>query len=90
MGTAATCGDRGLPWCALRAAAAWAATLAAAASALTACCSSCGVLDEFLAARLLSRADQLLGSRAALMARARTAVERWIAEQDGRQHWLRP
>ena len=50
----------------------------------------CGVLDEFLAARLLSRADQLLGSRAVLMARARTVVERWIAEQDGRLHWLRP
>ena len=50
----------------------------------------CGVLDEFLAARLLSRADQLLGSRAALMDRARTVVERWIGEQDGRLHWLRP
>ena len=44
----------------------------------------CGVLDEFLAARLLTRADQLLGSRAGLMARARTVVERWIGEQDGR------
>jgi len=50
----------------------------------------CGVLDEFLAARLLSRADRLLGSRAALMARARAVVERWIGEQDGRLHWLRP
>ena len=50
----------------------------------------CGVLDEFLAARLLTRADQLLGSRAALMARARTVIERWIGEQDGRVHWLRP
>ena len=50
----------------------------------------CGVLDEFLAARLLSRADRLLGSRAALMARARSVVERWIGEQDGRVHWLRP
>jgi DNA-binding transcriptional MocR family regulator len=50
----------------------------------------CGVLDEFLAARLLSRAGQLLGSRAALMARARDVVERWIGEQGGRLHWLRP
>ena len=50
----------------------------------------CGVLDEFLAGRLLSRADQLLESRAALMARARTVVERWIGEQDGRLEWLRP
>jgi ubiquinone biosynthesis protein len=32
----------------------------------------------------------LLGSRAALMARARTVVERWIGEQDGRLRWLRP
>jgi aspartate/methionine/tyrosine aminotransferase len=50
----------------------------------------CGVLDEFLAARLLSRAGQLLGSRAALMARPRATVERWIGEQDGRLRWLRP
>jgi aspartate/methionine/tyrosine aminotransferase len=50
----------------------------------------CGVLDEFLAARLLSRADQLLRSRGALMARARATVESWIGEQDGRLQWLRP
>jgi len=50
----------------------------------------CGVLDEFLATRLLSRAGQLLGSRAALMARPRATVGRWIGEQDGRLEWLRP
>jgi aspartate/methionine/tyrosine aminotransferase len=50
----------------------------------------CGVLDEFLAARLLSRADQLLRSRGALMAGARATVERWIGGQDGRLQWLRP
>ena len=50
----------------------------------------CGVLDEFLAARLLSRADQLLRSRGELMAGARATVERWIGEQDGRLQWLRP
>jgi aspartate/methionine/tyrosine aminotransferase len=50
----------------------------------------CGILDEFLAARLLSRADQLLSSRGALMARARATVECWIGEQDGRLQWLRP
>jgi DNA-binding transcriptional MocR family regulator len=50
----------------------------------------CGVLDEFLATRLLSRADQLLGSRAALMARPRATVGRWIGEQGGRLEWLRP
>ncbi len=50
----------------------------------------CGVLDEFLAARLLSRADQLLRSRGALMADARATVWHWAGEQDGRLHWLRP
>jgi len=50
----------------------------------------CGTLDEFLAARLLSRADQLLMSRGTLMARARATVERWVGEQQGRLQWLRP
>jgi aspartate/methionine/tyrosine aminotransferase len=50
----------------------------------------CGVLDEFLAARLLSRADQLLRSRGVLMADARATVEHWIGEQDARLQWLRP
>jgi aspartate/methionine/tyrosine aminotransferase len=50
----------------------------------------CGVLDEFLAARLLSRADQLLAARGELMARARATVEHWIGDQDGRLQWLRP
>ena len=50
----------------------------------------CGVLDEFLAARLLSRADQLLSSRGALLAGARATVGRWVGEQGGRLQWLRP
>jgi aspartate/methionine/tyrosine aminotransferase len=50
----------------------------------------CGVLDEFLAARLLSRADELLASRGELMARARATVAHWIGEQGGRLQWLRP
>ena len=50
----------------------------------------CGVLDEFLAARVLSRADQLLRSRGALLACARAALGRWIGEQGGRLQWLRP
>jgi len=50
----------------------------------------CGVLDEFLATRLLSRAGQLLGCRGARMARARATVGRWIGEHDGRLQWLRP
>jgi DNA-binding transcriptional MocR family regulator len=50
----------------------------------------CGMLDEFLAARLLTRADQLLMSRGTLMARARATVESWVEEQEGRLQWLRP
>jgi aspartate/methionine/tyrosine aminotransferase len=50
----------------------------------------CGVLDEFLAVRLLSRADQLLASRGELMARARVTVGDWIGHQGGRLQWLPP
>ncbi|HET9968933.1 MAG TPA: pyridoxal phosphate-dependent aminotransferase [Streptosporangiaceae bacterium] len=50
----------------------------------------CGSLDEFLATRLLSRADEVLASRGELLARARATVEHWIGEQDGRLQWLRP
>jgi DNA-binding transcriptional MocR family regulator len=52
--------------------------------------SCCRVLDELLAARLLSQADQLLRSRGMTMAGARATVGRWIDEQDGRLQWLRP
>ena len=48
------------------------------------------MLDEFLAARLLSRADQLITARATLMARACATVERWAGEQEGRLQWIRP
>jgi aspartate/methionine/tyrosine aminotransferase len=51
---------------------------------------SCGTLDEFLAGRLLSRADQVLSSRAAFMAEARDRVGRWIEPQTGQLRWLRP
>jgi aspartate/methionine/tyrosine aminotransferase len=50
----------------------------------------CGVLDEFLAARLLYQADQLITARGVLMARARATVERWVGEQEGRLQWIRP
>jgi aspartate/methionine/tyrosine aminotransferase len=50
----------------------------------------CGTLDEFLAAALLSRADQVLASRAAVMTDARGIVERWIKAHTGRLSWLRP
>jgi aspartate/methionine/tyrosine aminotransferase len=50
----------------------------------------CGALDEFLAARLLTRAGQLLASRGEQLARARAVVEAWIGEQGGRLQWLRP
>ena len=39
---------------------------------------SCGSLDEFLAARLLSQADRVLAARGAVLAGARGIVERWI------------
>ena len=50
----------------------------------------CGALDEFLAVRLLARADQVLATRGAVLADARGAVERWIKAHTGRLHWLRP
>jgi len=50
----------------------------------------CGVLDEFLAARLLSQAGQLLASRGELMARARTTVGDWIGKQDAACSGCRP
>ncbi len=50
----------------------------------------CGTVDEFLATRLLSRADQVLAARAAAAAQARGIVERWIEAHTGRLTWLRP
>jgi hypothetical protein len=51
---------------------------------------SCGVIDEFLAVRLLSRADEVLAERGAFMAAARGMVERWLKGHDGRLQWVRP
>jgi aspartate/methionine/tyrosine aminotransferase len=51
---------------------------------------SCGTLDEFLATRLLCRADQVLASRGAYLAEARGIVERWVKAHAGRLHWLPP
>jgi aspartate/methionine/tyrosine aminotransferase len=51
---------------------------------------ACGALDEFLAVRLLARADQVLAQRGARMAEARDIVERWIKAHTGRLQWLRP
>jgi aspartate/methionine/tyrosine aminotransferase len=51
---------------------------------------ACGTLDEFLAVRLLRRADQVLSSRGAFLAQAREIVERWIKGHAGRLHWLPP
>jgi aspartate/methionine/tyrosine aminotransferase len=50
----------------------------------------CGALDEYLAAAVLGQADQLLAARGALLAQARSTVERWIKEHTGRLRWLRP
>jgi aspartate/methionine/tyrosine aminotransferase len=51
---------------------------------------SCGTLDEFLAARLLSRADHVLSSRGTFLAEARGIVERWIKAHTPALHWLPP
>jgi len=51
---------------------------------------SCGSLDEFLAARLLRRADELLAARGAVLAQARGIAERWVKGHRGRLAWLRP
>ena len=51
---------------------------------------SCGALDEVLATAVLSRADEILAARGALMADARDTVERWIKAHTGRLRWLRP
>jgi aspartate/methionine/tyrosine aminotransferase len=50
----------------------------------------CGALDELLAIRLISRAEEVLGPRGALMTETRDIVERWVAAQAGRLRWLRP
>jgi len=50
----------------------------------------CGTLDEFLAARLLARADRVLAERGAFLDQARDIVERWIKGHSGRLHWLPP
>jgi aspartate/methionine/tyrosine aminotransferase len=51
---------------------------------------SCGAVDEFLAIALLSRADEVIAARAALMADARDTVERWLKAHAGLLRWLRP
>jgi len=51
---------------------------------------ACGSLDEFLAIRLLSQADQVLARRGAVLAQARGIVARWIKGYGGRAGWLPP
>lgn len=51
---------------------------------------ACGSLDEFLATRLLGRADEVLAARGADLARASKIVERWIKENSGLIRWLPP
>jgi aspartate/methionine/tyrosine aminotransferase len=50
----------------------------------------CGAVDEFLAGRLLARADEILAERAVVLARARGIVEDWAAARAGALRWLRP
>jgi hypothetical protein len=51
---------------------------------------SCGALDEFLAAQLLSWADEVLAARGAALAEALGVVERWIKGEARRLNWLPP
>jgi aspartate/methionine/tyrosine aminotransferase len=51
---------------------------------------ACGAIDEFLATKVLSQADQVLAARGAVLAESRGIVERWIKAHTGRLHWLRP
>ena len=51
---------------------------------------ACGTIDEFLATKVLSQAEQVLAARGAVLAESRGIVERWIKAHAGRLHWLRP
>jgi aspartate/methionine/tyrosine aminotransferase len=51
---------------------------------------ACGTIDEFLATTVLSRADQVLAARGAVLAESRGIAERWIKAHTGRLRWLRP
>jgi aspartate/methionine/tyrosine aminotransferase len=51
---------------------------------------ACGATDEFLAALLLARADEILARRGAFLAKARTTVELWMEQQTRHLRWLRP
>jgi DNA-binding transcriptional MocR family regulator len=51
---------------------------------------ACGTIDEFLATKVLSQADQVLAARGAVLAESRGIVERWIKAHADRLHWLRP
>ncbi|MGO8956884.1 MAG: pyridoxal phosphate-dependent aminotransferase [Streptosporangiaceae bacterium] len=51
---------------------------------------ACGSLDEFLAARVLAQADQVLAVRGAIMATARDITGRWVHAHEGMVRWLRP
>ena len=50
---------------------------------------SCGTVDEFLAVRILSRADELLAARGAELARARDLVEGWV-KRSPELRWIPP
>lgn len=51
---------------------------------------ACGATDEFLAARLLSQADEILAERAVFLAEARTTMELWMEQNTRHLRWLRP
>ncbi len=51
---------------------------------------ACGSVDEFVAARVLERADQVLAARGAIMAAARDITARWARAHGAMLRWLRP
>ena len=51
---------------------------------------SCGSLDEYLAARVLAQADQLLTGRSAMMATARDIAGHWVRAHQRLLRWLPP
>lgn len=51
---------------------------------------ACGSLDEFLATRLLRRAEEVLASRRAFLVDALAVVEEWAGRRRDLLRWIRP
>jgi aspartate/methionine/tyrosine aminotransferase len=51
---------------------------------------SCGSVDEFIAKRVLARAEEVLRHRATALTAARDVVEAWVAANAEHVRWLQP